>query len=167
MPREGRPITMESQEKARRAADLRIAGMTWHQIAKELGYESESGPRLLVRAYYRRVAEGQHDEMYPILHERGEALWRQSYQAIMEAKRDNDSGKWDRAMQRGQAALTYLARINGLDNGVAVNVNLPASVDVNALRQQFFEIEAAEATLDGEVVEEVDDESPMAPDQHE
>ena len=158
MPREGRPVTVASREKARRAADMKIAGATWEQIAKEFGYKDPSGPRLLVMRYYAKEAKHQHDEMYPILHERGELMWKEAFRAIQEGKRTNNAGQWDRGMRHGATALNYLARINGLLEGPEVTVNVNTSRDVEALRQQFRQIEAAEAAraehvVEGEVVD--------------
>ena len=64
MPREGRPITTESQEKARRAADLRIApraGGGRGELARELKrIHADDGVRVVRRGEPGQDAAEQH-----------------------------------------------------------------------------------------------------------
>lgn len=133
--------SLESMERAKEAAELKIAGWTWQKIADELGWKNRSSPMNAVKQYYAETREQQWEEYFPILNERGEMLWRQAQVKILEGQRDNDDVKWERGMRQGLSALQYLARITGVDAGLAVNVNTAASADVEQLRQEFMEIE--------------------------
>lgn len=160
MPMPAKPAP-ENKERARKAAELRVAGMSWNNIAKELDWKTESGPRLAVRRYYQEGAREYHDTMHPILQERGELMWRQAHQTILQARREGNMADWERGMRAGDRSLTFLARVNGLLDGPTVNVNVQSSTDVEALRREFFQIEEQENralgqgdTLEGEVVED-------------
>ena len=125
-------------QKAQRAAELKIAGATWGQIAKELNYKSESGARLAVKRHFERAAVEVHAEMYPILNERAEALWRKAWVKVNQA---GSIEEWDKAMRQAQQALVNSARINGLyDKQPLVEVNVTTNAELVELRQELQEI---------------------------
>lgn len=133
-----RPVTVASKERSRQAAELRVAGNTWSAISKEMGYQTESGARQAVRRYYDRVMKESVDTMRPVLHDRGEFLWRQVAKRLANPQ---NLDEWDRAMRHATSVLTYLGRINGvLDKAPQVQVNINNAPDVRILRQQFLEI---------------------------
>lgn len=138
-------------EKARRAAELKVAGATWRQIAEDLGYANESGARNAVRRYYERAAVDTHEEMYPVLQARAEQMWVKAFRRVSVAEAEQNWELWDKAMRHANQALQYSARINGLlDRGPVVEVNVAATAQLDELRSEFRDI----LTIDGDVVDQ-------------
>lgn len=133
------PTNLQRREKARRAVDLRVSGLTWQQIADELGYKDQATPRGMVDNYFATHARETHREMYPLLQARGELMWKNSLIRVNTAVRDGDIDVWDKAMRHAEKALEFLAKMNGLDGGPSVQVNIGGGGDLEALRSQFFD----------------------------
>jgi hypothetical protein len=146
--------SIENKDRARRAVDLKIAGATWKQIADELGMDSESGPRLLVMRYFEKTAKTQFEEMHPILLERSEALWRKAWAKLNAVQANGSMEDWDKAMRRCIDVLQSLARISGLGNGPAIQVNITTPEDVKKLRDEFMELRGISNAIDAEIIED-------------
>lgn len=137
-----RKQSVAQKSLAQRGAELKIAGATWPQIAKELGYESEAGARHLVTRYLDAAQRDMAEQMYPVLAERGELMWRKAWAKVNQADAEGSFEKWERAMRQGNMALTFLARINGLSDGPQVQVNVHPNLSIRQLRQEFTELRA-------------------------
>ena len=148
-----RKQSIENKEKARRAVDLKIAGATWKQIADELGMESDSGPRLLVMRYFEQTAKTQFEEIHPIVLERAEALWRKAWIKLNSIQSNGSMDDWDKAMRNCISVLQNIARISGLGNGPAIQVNITTPEDVKKLRDEFMELRGISNAVDAEIVE--------------
>lgn len=153
--------SVETKDKARQAVDLKIAGATWKQIADELGMETESGPRLLVMRYFEKTAKTQFEEMQPIVLERAEALWRKAWAKLNSVQANGSMDDWDKAMRHCISVLQNIARISGLGNGPAIQVNITTPEDIKALRDEFMELRGISNVVDAEIVEQ--DETNDAP----
>lgn len=145
--------SVETKDRARQAVDLKIAGATWKQISAELGMETESGARLLVARYFEKTAKTQFEEMHPILLERAEALWRKAWSKLNSVQSNGSMDDWDKAMRQCVSVMQNLARISGLGNGPAIQVNVTTADDVKRLRDEFIELRGISNAIDAEIVE--------------
>ncbi len=130
--------TVKSKERARKAIDLKVAGATWPQIADELGFQTEAGPRLLVARHFEEHAQMAFEELHPVLLERSELLWRRAWSKLNQVSQNGSMEDWNKAMNQCVSVLTHLARISGLGNGPTINVNITSTEDVRALRDEFY-----------------------------
>lgn len=150
-------VTAANKEKAQKSADLRVAGATWVQIAKEVGYKTEAGARLAVNRHFEREAKATFEVMHPVLQERAEAMWRKAWAKL---NRASTREEWDSAFRAGMQVLTYSARINGLlDRQPLVQVNVNNHEDIKTLRDEFKELRANAVTVieDDEIAVEDDE----------
>ncbi|WNM68749.1 terminase small subunit [Gordonia phage Soos] len=138
----GRPRSVEAQAKAKKASEMRIAGMTWDQIAEEVGYKTESGARLAVRRYFEKGAHDVFDRMHPILNGRAEMLWRKAWARVNRAQTVDE---WDRAMRQCANIVMMQARMNGcIDQKVQVEVSMKQQQSVKDLQAQFHQLQVLE-----------------------
>ncbi|QKY79934.1 Rnase E [Gordonia phage Clawz] len=134
----GRPRSVAAQAKAKKASEMRIAGMTWDQIAEEVGYKTESGARLAVRRYFERGAHDVFDRMHPVLNGRAELLWRKAWARV---NRATSTDEWDKAMRQCINIVMMQARMNGcLDQKVQVEVSTRQEQSVRELQEQFHKL---------------------------
>lgn len=129
--------TVEARAKAQKAADLRIAGMTWIKIAKEVGYATESGARLAVNRMFEADAQKSFEQMHPVLAERAEALWRKAWSRVNTSITFDE---WDKAMRQALSVLNYSARIHGLMDGPKITIDLNANQSLTSLREEFNQL---------------------------
>lgn len=155
MPPKGRAaVSVANKEKAVEAARLRVAGATWEQISKELGFKTESGARLAVNRHFKREIKEAYESMHPVLQERAEALWRKAWARLNRAS----DAQFDAAFKNCLSVMTYSARINGLlDRGPQIEINLGESADLQTLRSEFMALSQQGNTIDGETVESASD----------
>lgn len=150
--------SIAQKERARRAVELKIAGATWKEIADELDFDTEAGARLLVVRYFEDTAKTQFEEMHPIVLERAELLWRRAWSKLNTVQSSDDIDKWDKAMRNCISVLQHIARISGLGNGPAIQINVTTADDVKRLRDEFYELRGLPTggVVDAEVVEVVE-----------
>lgn len=149
--------TAEKKERAVRASELAVLGMTYANIAKELGYASESGARDAVKRVFDQRVKTSYEAMRPILHERSELLWKHAWRRVNEAA---TSDEWERAMRQAFNALNYSARINRLvDPKTNVQVSVGSGGGLAELKREWLAMRAGhqQPALEGEVVEQADD----------
>lgn len=109
MPRGRSP---QSDERQARTLTLRRAGWRYADIARELGYASESGARNAYDVAMRRTLAEPAEDLRRLHHERLEDLIRRAY-AIAVAGSSEDRAL--RAIDRLVALLDRDARLMGLD----------------------------------------------------
>lgn len=156
MPPKGRAaVSVASKQKAVDAARLRVAGATWDQISKELGFQTESGARLAVNRHFKRELKESYESMHPVLQERAESLWRKAWSRLNRAGSEQE---FNNAFKNCLAVMTYSARINGLlDRGPQIEINVGESADLQTLRSEFMALSQQGNTIDGETVESASD----------
>lgn len=141
----GRPRDVKATARAKQASELRIAGMTWEQVAEEVGYGTEAGARLAVRRYFERGAHDVFERMHPIVNGRAELLWRKAWTRVNKAATVDE---WDRAMRQCLNIIVLQARLNGiLDQKVKVEVDVKQQETVKDLQEQFMQLTVIEGGL--------------------
>ena len=97
----------ENAEKQRQALELRKAGATFEQIARQLGYANAGGAYKIVQAALRDTVQQPADEVRQLELERLDAMLRALWPAAIQ-------GKW-LAVDRCLLIMDRRARLLGLD----------------------------------------------------
>lgn len=92
MPHKGQTpaLTKEQADRYRRVVQLRTAGVTFDQIADNLGYASRSGAKEAYDAAIRRWGREAVDEHRDLEELRLEELWRRTFTRLVEANGDDE-----------------------------------------------------------------------------
>lgn len=109
------PTTLQTTEKRADAIRLRIAGLSYEQIAGELGYANRSAAFKAVEAGRREVLAEPADELVALESIRLDAMLRNASQVLEAAKADGDSELVLKALDRQLRISERRARLHGLD----------------------------------------------------
>ncbi len=134
--------SLEQRDRARRAVELKISGKSWAEVAKETGYDTESGPRQLVTTYFAAQAKDQFAHMHPLLVERAERLWSNVCTKLDSFDDQTPVETWDRVMRQAVSVLTTIARLHGVLDGPKIEVNINTE-PLTRLRDEFLALRAA------------------------
>lgn len=126
MPR-GRSIA--SDERQVKTLALLRAGWRASEVAKELGYSSESGVRYAYSRAMQRALREPADELREMHHQRLLDLWRRSYQI---ATTDTNPDRALRAIDRCVAIQERDARLMGLDEPTKTQTTVVTESTVDA-----------------------------------
>lgn len=153
----GAPDKVAATLRAAEIAEKRGRGLTWAQIADEMGYADKTGPRNLLKTYASRLLADNVSEMRAIWNERHEQQARAML--LILADRNNTTVA---ERTRASAELTRIgarvARLNGLDAPMQVQVSAGLQAELaDALG------ELAEVVLEGDVIEVTDEQPDQEP----
>lgn len=109
----------EAMERANRAWQLRVAGLSWDAIAKAVGYENKSNAYRAVMHYFDAVPQPDRALLREVARQRGEHLWRRALQAV-----EKTEGS-PAAIRAAVAVLDRHARLDGLDEPARLEVSHP------------------------------------------
>lgn len=155
-------VPPEVQVKQQRALDLVVqGGLTYEEIAEEVGYASESGVRQAIDAVLARAANAGAEIARPRLIARAEALWIHAYRLVQQgAEVMAESGEPDvlvKGLTAADKALARLSKLHGLD-GPDVSVQFGADAgELERIKADYQRMLEAGAVVDAEVVEPVSD----------
>ena len=113
-------VDPEVQVKQQRCLDLAVqGGLTYEEIALEVGYASESGVRAAIDAVLQRAANEGAEVARPRMIARAEALWIHAYRLVQQgAQVMAESGESDvlvKGLGAADRALARLSKLHGLD----------------------------------------------------
>ncbi len=157
-------VPAEVQVKQQRCLDLVVqGGLTYEEIAEEVGYSSESGVRAAVDAVLQRAANAGAEVARPRMIARAEALWVHAYWLVQQGRQlMAESGDPDVLVKGLAAADRQLARLSKLHHldapDIAVNIGGdPAELD--RLRAEVLGLldGSAGTVVDGEVVDSAEE----------
>lgn len=75
-----------NDERADRAWQLRVAGLSWAAIARECGYANTQNARRSVARHYGSVPEPERQDLRALWRDRLEQLWLQSTKDVLEQR---------------------------------------------------------------------------------
>lgn len=119
--------TARSALSSRRAADawsLRVAGLSWHDVAQEAGYANAPNAVRAVRSYAGSLPAPVHDELRAMMRARSEAIWQQAFADVLQQRPG--------AVRAAVAVLQRQAQLDGLD--------APTRVEITPTEQQYQEL---------------------------
>ncbi|MBW1639565.1 hypothetical protein G3H63_10855 [Microbacterium resistens] len=120
-------VNTSAMEKANRAWQLRVAGVSWDGIAKAVGFADKSAAYRAVNNFFGGVPQPDRGMLREVARQRGEHLWRRAFQAVEETKGS------PAAIRAALAVLERHARLDGLDEPNRVEVNMPDGEDFQRL----------------------------------
>jgi uncharacterized protein (DUF2267 family) len=136
-----------AEVKALRAVELRLAGLTFPQIAQALEYADKSGAK---RAYERGLAAMRDDLAPSVAQHRTEQLLRleRLIRAAWPAATDSKHPDHYRAQEAVRKHLERQARLLGLDAPTVVQVSDDTDLRIEALLEEMRELERRRAAAD-------------------
>ena len=144
-----RPATLRGDDRARQAADLRVAGNSWAAIADHMEYASSDSARKAVSLWYDKHNQETVEELRPVLMDRADMLWRSVVARLRQA---DDQKAWEGVIRSATSVLTFHARIGGvLDQPPTVEVNVHDQPTVQDMRDRFRRILEQSATPPQEI----------------
>lgn len=99
-------------DRARRCWDLRVAGLSWRQVAQREGYSDDAGAIRAVREAFGDVPEPDKAEFRALVTERLDFWNREAMRAYADATTVRDRTA---AIRAGVQATTALARVTGVE----------------------------------------------------
>jgi hypothetical protein len=137
---------LKAAERARQALELRMAGITFPEIARALGYADASGAHRAVWRALDRLVREPADELRALQHARIEAAIRAIWPRVLRGD--------DRAILSLTRLLTREARLMGLDAPTEANVNVTRMIEEMADRaaEMFPELEPEEIVAAAEAL---------------
>lgn len=127
-----RRVNAEAAARAERAAELRVAGATWSQIAEQTGYSAGTHARRAVVNYLGELPTPDREAARTLLRERVELLWQV-------AERDAREGK-PGALRAAVAVLQRAAQLDGLDQPQQVEFYSPSQDEYSRLLHATLEL---------------------------
>jgi len=131
----GRAPKPQVLDKERRVVSLRREGLTWDQIAKEIGYASPSGAS---DAYYRasyRVVQEDVEQIRQLENDRLDFL----FNAVWDSALEGDHKAVDSCLR----IMTRRAKLLGLDNRQVTKVTFTNETDFSDLDKDVLRISRA------------------------
>lgn len=140
--------TPETDKRQLDVLKLRLAGLTYDEVAAQLGYKTEASVRYAYNAAMKRAMAEPAAELREIQHQRIEQLWRRAYQVALT---DANPDRAMRALDRCAALLERSARLWGLDAPTKQTVTVITEDAVDAeLRRLNDELAARGVTVEAD-----------------
>lgn len=131
-------------QRASRAWHLRVTGMTWEQVAREVGFASPQGAHRAVQRFAGTLPDPKPDEL--------RALWRARMEHLWElAARDAEASR-PGALRAGVAIADRASRFDGLDAPTVAQIEVN-SPEFDRLFAGIMAHAHADAPVEAEVIE--------------
>jgi len=139
--------TARSAQSTRRAAEawsLRVAGLSWHDVAQQAGYANAANAVRAVRSYAGSLPAPAHDELRAMMRARSEAVWQQAFADVLQQRPG--------AVRAAVAVLHRQAQLDGLDAPTRVEIT-PTEEEFQALVEFVLRAKGVTPVVEYDVLE--------------
>lgn len=141
----------DAADRAAKAWKLRVAGASWEEVARMVGYGNASNAYRAVKNYFGQVPQIDREMLRGMARARGEMLW---LRALQQVERTEGAPA---AIRAAVAVLERHARLDGLDAPTKVDVNGPDPLEF----ERFVRLAAIGAGLsipeEADIFEDIED----------
>lgn len=130
-----RRVNAEAAARAERAAELRVAGATWSQIAAQTGYRHATHCRRAVMNHLGQLPQPDREASREVWRRRVEALWSEAYRDVL----DRRPG----AVRAAAAVSQRAAALDGLDAPTHLQLHTPSEAEYAAVLHRMIELDQA------------------------